>query len=93
MIEEINKILEDKGSKFRTKDGFTICMYIGHLTFLKRTFDCKYAGNGSNYPHIFFVCGHILADNGYSIPYYRVRTALRQVLYNDASCGFAGGEQ
>ncbi len=41
MIEEINKILEDKGSKFRTKDGFTICMYIGHLTFLKRTFETQ----------------------------------------------------
>ena len=72
-----------------------ILLYIFNciFLFLKRTFDCKYAGNGSNYPHIFFVCGHILADNGYSIPYYRVRTALRQVLYNDASCGFAGGEQ
>ena len=38
MIEKINKILEKKGSKFRTEDGLTICMYIGHLTFLKRTF-------------------------------------------------------
>lgn len=38
MIEKINNILERRGSKFRTEDGFTICMYIGHLTFLKRTF-------------------------------------------------------
>ncbi len=38
MVDKINKILEEKGSKFRTEDGFTICMYIGHLTFLKRSF-------------------------------------------------------
>lgn len=39
MIEKINAILEAKGSKFRTEDGLTIVMYIGHLTFIKRTFD------------------------------------------------------
>lgn len=38
MIEKINKILEEMGSKFRTEDGLTICMYAGHLMFLKRTF-------------------------------------------------------
>lgn len=41
MIEEINKILEEMGSKFRTDDGLTICMYAGHLMFLKRTFDSQ----------------------------------------------------
>lgn len=41
MIEKINKILEDMGSKFRTDDGLTICMYVGHLVFLKRTFDSQ----------------------------------------------------
>lgn len=38
IMPEASKILEKKGSKFRTEDGLTICMYIGHLTFLKRTF-------------------------------------------------------
>lgn len=41
MIEKINKILEEKESKFRTEDGYTICMYIGHLIFLKRTFETQ----------------------------------------------------
>jgi hypothetical protein len=41
MIKKINKKLEEKGSKFRTEDGFTICMYIGHLTFLKRNFETQ----------------------------------------------------
>lgn len=38
MIEKINKILEKGGSKFRTKDGLILSMYIGHLTFIKCTF-------------------------------------------------------
>lgn len=41
MIEKINEILEKMGSKFRTDDGLTISMYIGHLTFLKRTFNSQ----------------------------------------------------
>ena len=38
MIEKINNHLQKIGSNFRTEDGFTICMHIGNLTFLKRTF-------------------------------------------------------
>ena len=38
MIEKINNHLQKIGSKFRTEDGLTISMYIGNLTFLKRTF-------------------------------------------------------
>ena len=38
MVETINGVLKSIGSKFSTKDGYTLCMYIGHLTFLKRTF-------------------------------------------------------
>ncbi len=36
MIEEVNKILRDIGSNFRTNDGVSICMYSGHLMFLKK---------------------------------------------------------
>lgn len=39
MIEEVNKILRDIGSNFRTNDGVSICMYSGHLMFLKKTFE------------------------------------------------------
>ena len=39
MIEKINSMLESIGSNFRTEDGITITMYIGNLTFLKRSFD------------------------------------------------------
>lgn len=38
MIEKINNHLQKIGSNFRTEDGFTICMHIGNLIFLKRTF-------------------------------------------------------
>lgn len=38
MVERINNHLKKIGSKFSTDDGLTICMYIGNLTFLKRTF-------------------------------------------------------
>ncbi len=38
MIEDANKILRDMGSNFRTIDGVSICMYSGHLMFLKKTF-------------------------------------------------------
>ena len=43
MIEKINNHLQKIGSNFRTEDGFTICMYIGNLTFLKRTFKTQVA--------------------------------------------------
>jgi len=39
MIESINKMLEEIGSKYRTTDGKTISTYLGNLKFLKRTFD------------------------------------------------------
>ena len=38
MVEKINNHLEKIGSKFRTKDGLILTAYIGHMTFLKRTF-------------------------------------------------------
>ena len=38
MVERINNHLKKIGSKFSTDDGLTICMYVGNLTFLKRTF-------------------------------------------------------
>ena len=38
-IKDINDSLEAVGSKFRTEDGLTIMMYIGHLTFLRRTYE------------------------------------------------------
>ena len=38
MLEKINNHLKKIGSKFSTDDGLTICMYVGNLTFLKRTF-------------------------------------------------------
>lgn len=38
MVERINRMLREAGSKFRTEDGLTLVMYIGHLTFLRRTF-------------------------------------------------------
>lgn len=41
MAGTINEILKSIGSKFSTEDGYTICMYIGHLTFLKRTFETQ----------------------------------------------------
>lgn len=41
MVKEINEKLEKIGSKFRTEDGKTLAMYIGHLTFLKREFDTE----------------------------------------------------
>lgn len=34
IIPKINKVLKEKNSNFRTSDGFTISMYIGHLTFI-----------------------------------------------------------
>ena len=37
-ISKINEILEKSGSIFRTKDGVSVCAYIGHLTFLKKTY-------------------------------------------------------
>lgn len=41
IINEINGTLERIGSIYRTDDGFTICGYIGHLTFLRRTFSTR----------------------------------------------------
>ncbi len=41
MIEKINIVFEEKESKFSTEDCYTNCMYIGHLTFLKRTFETQ----------------------------------------------------
>lgn len=41
MIEQINQALEQMGSQFRTDDGYTLVMHIGHLTFLKRTFETQ----------------------------------------------------
>lgn len=38
MIEKINQHLENIGSNFRTDDGITLVAYIGHMTFLRRTF-------------------------------------------------------
>ena len=38
MVDTTNGILKSIGSKFSTEDGYTLCMYIGHLTFLKRSF-------------------------------------------------------
>ena len=38
MIEKMNQHLESIGSNFRTQDGLTLVVYIGHLTFLRRTF-------------------------------------------------------
>lgn len=39
MIEKINNILKEIGSNFRTNNGYTICAYVGHLTFLKKEFN------------------------------------------------------
>lgn len=41
MVETINGVLKSIGSKFSTEDGYTLCMYIGHLTFLKKTFETQ----------------------------------------------------
>lgn len=41
MIDKINQALENMGNKFRTNDGYTIIMYIGKLTFLRKTFDTQ----------------------------------------------------
>jgi hypothetical protein len=41
MVDKINQVLESMGSKFRTDDGYTIVMYIGHLTFLRKTFNTQ----------------------------------------------------
>lgn len=38
MKNQINEHLQKIGSKFRTEDGKTLIMYVGHLTFLKRSF-------------------------------------------------------
>ena len=37
-IKRINDVLENVGSNFRTKDGLTVSAYIGHLTFLKKSY-------------------------------------------------------
>ena len=41
MIDIINKKLESIGSKFRTVDGLTLIMYIGHMQFIKKTFNSQ----------------------------------------------------
>lgn len=43
MVDEINKMLQDVGSKFRTEDGTSIVMFVrvgrDSIVFLRRCFD------------------------------------------------------
>lgn len=45
MIEKINEMLKEIGSKFSTDDGLTLCMYAGanqrEIKFLRKTFDTQ----------------------------------------------------